>query len=253
MSAYMAVRGTTPLPSPSRRSAANPLETSRRRALDLLRSGIRSGAVRDQLVEMTLTKSLFISRNALREALQVLAREGVVYRRPRYGTLVTRPGISIPLDELMSTEDIKKVRVAQQELRRIPANDVIRLQLGGEAESVLLSEQVVYFDGEPMCVRTFYLDTLLEVDDARAMLNVIDATHKSTALAFEEFFHRRLGRIANRIQVVAGDPDGCALLGIPPGSPVLLRETVHVDEEGRPWMIGYSHYRGDVASFSWDA
>jgi GntR family transcriptional regulator len=165
---------------------------------------------------------------------------------------VTRPGISIPLDELMSMEDIKKVRVAQLELRRIPANDVIRLQLGGDAESVLLSEQVVYFDGEPMCVRTFYLHTLLEVDDARAMLTAIDATHKSTALAFEEFFHKRLGRIANRIQVVAGDSDGCALLGIPPGSPVLLRETVHLDEEGRPWMLGYSHYRGDMASFSWD-
>jgi GntR family transcriptional regulator len=252
MSAFMAARSETPFPSQRRRSAANSLETSRRRALDLLRSGIRSGAVRDQLVEMTLTKSLFISRNALREALQVLAREGVVYRRPRHGTLVTRPGISIPLDELMSTEDIKKVRVAQLELRRIPANDVIRLQLGGDAQSVLLSEQVVYFDGEPMCVRTFYLHTLLEVDDARAMLTTIDATHKSTALAFEEFFRKRLGRIANRIQVVAGDPDGCALLGIPPGSPVLLRETVHLDEEGRPWMLGYSHYRGDTTSFSWD-
>jgi len=253
MSEYMAVRRTTPYPSHLRRMAANRVETSRRRTLDLLRSGIRSGAVRDQLVEMTLTKSLFISRNALREALQVLAREGVVYRRPRYGTLVTRPGVSIPLDELMSTEDIKKVRVEQLELRRIPANDVIRLQLGGDAESVLLSEQVAYFDGEPMCVRTFYLDTVLEVDDARALLSAIDSTHKSTALAFEEFFHKRLGRIANRIQVVAGDPDGCAMLGIPSGSPVLLRETVHVDEEGRPLMLGYSHYRGDTASFAWDA
>ena len=124
-------------------------------------------------------------------------------------TPVTWPGISIPLDELMSMEDIKKVRVAQVlELRRIPANDVIRLQLGGDAQSVLLSEQVVYFDGEPMCVRTFYLHTLLEVDDARAMLTAIDATHKSTALAFEEFFRKRLGRIANRIQVVAGDGMG---------------------------------------------
>jgi GntR family transcriptional regulator len=253
MSAHLTARGTHPYPSQLRRNPAIPVETSRRRTLDLLRSGIRSGAVRDQLVEMDLTKSLFISRNALRDALQVLAREGVVYRRPRYGTLVMRPGISIPLDELMSTEDIKKVRVEQLEVRRIPASDVIRLQLSDAVESVILSEQVVYFDDEPMCLRTFYFDTALEADTVRAMLRSIDATHKRTALAFEEFFHKRLGRIANRIQVVAGDPDERALLGLPPGSPVLLRETVHVDEDGRPCLLGYSHYRGDTVSFAWDA
>ena len=138
----MAARSAQPYPAQLRRSDANLVETSRRRTLDLLRSGIRSGAVRDQLVEMTLTKSLFISRNALREALQVLAREGVVYRRPRYGTSVTRPGISIPLDELMSVENVPKVRVQQLELRRpTPTNDLIRLQLR-DAETVVLSEQV---------------------------------------------------------------------------------------------------------------
>lgn len=248
----MAARSAQPYPAQLRRSDANLVETSRRRTLDLLRSGIRSGAVRDQLVEMTLTKSLFISRNALREALQVLAREGVVYRRPRYGTSVTRPGISIPLDELMSVENVPKVRVQQLELRRIPTNDLIRLQLR-DAETVVLSEQVVHFDDEPVCVRTFYLDTDLHIETVRAMLDVIDSTHKSTALSFEEFFRERLARIANRIQVVAGDPDECALLGIPSGSPLLLRETAHVDENRRPRMVGFSHYRGDMTSFAWDA
>ena len=202
---------------------------------------------------MTLTKSLFISRNALREALQVLAREGVVYRRPRYGTSVTRPGISIPLDELMSIEERAEGTGVQLELRRIPTNDMIRLQLGGDAESVLLSEQVVYFDDEPMCVRD-----LLSRYRAPCRRRTGHARRhrrrptRAPRLPSRSSSAKRLGRIANRIQVVAGDPDGCALLGIPSGSPVLLRETVHVDEERRPRMVGYSHYRGDMASFSWE-
>jgi GntR family transcriptional regulator len=209
--------------------------------------------VHDQLEERTLIKSLFISRNALREALKALAREGVVVRRPRQGTMVVRPGFTVSLDSLMSGVELDRVHLDQFDVVRTPANDMIRGLFGSHVESVLVFEQLLSVDDDPICVHTIYIDSALDPEIVQERLKAIDHSPKLTADAFEEFFHARLGNVVNYIKSIGCGPEAAKIFGVIEGTPVLLRETVHIDEYGVPRMLAYSHYRGDAVSLEWNA
>jgi GntR family transcriptional regulator len=230
------------------------VQTSRRRAHDLLRAGIRASLVEEQLVEDTLTGALWTSRNAVREALQMLVAEGLVSRRPKHGTNVVRRVTSVPLQELMPPPTGQpgeaRVRVEQLEARTVPLNPVVADRLVTDGESVVLTEQLLFIDDEAVSLRTAYLVTDLSVAQVVERLSAIDATHLPSATAFERFFGVELGEVESYIEAIPGERDACRVLGMEPGAPMLFRESVHRDVLGRPRMLVYAHYRGDRIALS---
>ena len=79
------------------------LQTSSRRAHDLIRSSIRMGMVprSAMLMEHKLVSGLATSRNAVREALQLLATEGLVERSVRTGTRLIGSILEVPIDQFL--------------------------------------------------------------------------------------------------------------------------------------------------------
>lgn len=237
-----------------RRRARVGAQTSRRRAHDLLRSGIRTGVVKDNLVEESLSTSLWSSRNAVRDALHMLVDEGLVTRQPRHGTVIVGRIASIPLQELMPPPTGEpgeaRVRIEMLEIRRVPMNGVLAACLSTEQDSVLLTEQCTWIDDEPVALRTSYLDTELGPEDAARRLHEIDATPMPSADAFALFFGVGNGAIESTIEAIPGEHEACRILRLPEGAPVLFRQSVHRDIRGRSRLLVFTHYRGDRIALS---
>jgi GntR family transcriptional regulator len=237
-----------------RRRARVGAQTSRRRAHDLLRSGIRTGVVKDHLVEDSLSNSLWSSRNAVRDALHMLVEEGIITRQPRHGTVIVGRIASVPLQELMppptgGSGDVR-VRVESLETRRVPMNCVLAASLHTEQDSVLLTEQCTWIDDEPVSLRTSYLDTDMGPEEAARRLQEIDRTPMPSSDAFELFFGVGNGAIESTIEAVPGESEACRILGLPEGAPVLFRQSVHRDIHGRSRLLVFTHYRGDRIALS---
>lgn len=237
-----------------RRHVRPGLQTSPRRALDLLRTGIRAGVVDQQLIEDVLVRSLWTSRNAVRSALQILADEGLVSRQRRFGTNVIRRVALVPMEELMpppaDRTDQGRVSVQRVECRLVPTSPIVAHRLETSRDSVILTEQVTFIDEEPVALRTSYLVTDLPPDLVENRLNDIDSRHIPSATAFEEFFGVRLGSVESTVEAISGQPDTCQVLGIPATAPVLFRDSVHSDIGGTPRLLVHTHYRGDRVALS---
>jgi DNA-binding GntR family transcriptional regulator len=95
-----------------------------------LRSEILSGALEPgtRLVEEQLTQRFGISRAPLREALRLLAEQGLVEHLPRRGVRVTRYS-DRDFDELFAVRDaLERLAVSLVHARRPPASDFAPLE-----------------------------------------------------------------------------------------------------------------------------
>lgn len=231
----------------ARRQAPRRLQTSPRRAHDLLRSSIRAGLITGNtlLIEDALVHSLSTSRNAVRAALQMLVQEGLVERRPHHGTSVIGEILQVPLDQLVPPGAFENGRVAVQELdhREIPASGYIKDRLEMDDGVVDVMEVLISFDGEPMSVRISYIPV-----GARPVQRVVEAI--PLALAFQQVFGVPMGASEAAIEAVAAAGSASRLLGVPEGAPVLMQEVLLRDRDGAPRELSYTHYRGGRVSLA---
>jgi GntR family transcriptional regulator len=228
------------------------LQTSVRRAHVLLRAGIRSGALRcdEQLVETEVVEMLSTSRNAVRLALQMLEREGLVTRAPRNGTRVARGiarvsldqkpvpepsvGAPLPLEGLSFASELLECRVV-----RPPSYVLERLEL--EADQLMMGEHLVTLGGEPISVCVVY------TADARGA-RCLALSMRDRADAFRHRYGTELGRSDETLEAVGCEARTSRLLGIEEGEPILLRETLAFGVDGRPRELTYKYNRGDRVS-----
>jgi GntR family transcriptional regulator len=235
------------------------LQNSSRRTHDLLRAGIRNNVItRDaQLSEHLLTRGYSTSRNAVREALQLLALEGLVTRVPRYGTRVTGSIVVMPLGDLgpegivgSPSDRPTETGLEELDLQLVPATPVIQERLQITDETVLLVEHLLTVDGLPLYARVAYLPagpSLVELTEAiRAVYQPSDANDGGGPKLFD------IGGAGFPPPVAAGP--GAArparLLQIAPGAPILVRERMLYDPEDRPLELSFTHLRGDRAALT---
>ncbi|WP_181779690.1 GntR family transcriptional regulator [Pseudonocardia pini] len=222
-------------------------ETNPRRAYEFLRAGIRRGSVDPDrpLYDTFLSTSLRASRNTVRSALRMLAADGLVSRRQRTGTRVVRGITLIDLADDLPLLAPELVDVEQGAHRVVEAPPPVQEVLG-HTGTVLRTEQLVRLDGEPILHRVGYL---LADPGAGEDLTVrmLDLNVRATVLTdrFRALFGREMGGIASTVEAIACDEASAALLQIPVGAPVLLREIVLRDVDDRPLVLGYQYYRGD--------
>lgn len=217
-----------------------------RRVADLLRRPIRSGAYDEQLpAEHALAREYAVSRNAIRDAFSLLRAEGLIERRPRVGTQVTRRKYEHGIGALRG---LKETLRAHGEVR----NEVRAVQ---EVESPPeVARRLALSTGD----RVFCIERLRFVDDLPASLDVTylapdlgsavlerDLESNDVFALIEEICGLPLGTADLTVEAVTADPCTAATLQMPNGGALLLLERLTRLADGRPVDLEYVRMRGD--------
>ena len=201
------------------------------RILLVLLEQIRSGqlTVGAKLpTEAELTEQYGVSRTTTRRALDELRRRGLVERQAGRGTFVANPQLQPDEAYLTSfTEEIERrglrpgVRLLADDGAAVPGPPVLeRLRLPAGTLVRRLC-RVRTADGHPIFVCESALNTA-----TFPALGTIDPTSGSLYRAMEEAVGRRVSRAEQWVSAAAADEAIAGLLGLCPGTPVLVVERV---------------------------
>ncbi|MBK5108065.1 MAG: GntR family transcriptional regulator [Anaerolineales bacterium] len=196
--------------------------------------------------ESELIEEYQVSRNTVRQVLEKLVNDGLIYRQRGRGSFVSHPTLEQAMTRIVSfTEDMHQrgfapgTRVLSTDL--IPAEEEIANQL-----DVPIGEQLVCLrrlrmaDGEPMSIEESYLihkycPDILERDYALEPLSTV----------LEAEYGIRIASAKQVIQAIQALPDLANLLEIPPSAALLLITRVSFSQGRIPIEYLRIHYRAD--------
>jgi GntR family transcriptional regulator len=212
----------------------------------VLRQQIHADAYPDGLpAEQELAAEFFVSRNAVREALAVLKREGLIERGPKVGTHVAQRKYEHGLDALLGLKETFKnlgevrneVRVAM--LVTAPPSVARRLRLEPGEQAVFV-ERLRYLGDLPLSLDLTYLAP----DIGTRILGYPLETNDLFAL-IEQVTGHRLGSASLALEAIPADAHSAATLQLSDGAPVLMLERLTSLDDGRPVDLEYIRMRGD--------
>jgi GntR family transcriptional regulator len=217
-----------------------------RRIEQALRTRIASMRPGDALPsDAELCTEFGVSRMTARNAMKLLADEGLVHRLPGRGSFVAAPPAHRRADRLLtfSREMERRGRVPssdllERDIRTATDQEAAALHLDMRARVVVV-RRLRRADGEPIALETAVLDgrlgpVVLTADLVRGSLH--------EALAAAGYVLRRGSAT---IGAEAATADDAALLGIRQGSPMLVERRVISDTHGRRLEATESRYPGD--------
>lgn len=224
-----------------------------RRVRDLLRVTLadsQSAALPEGRIagEAELMSEYTAPRDAVREALSLLADEGLVARRRGMGTFCTDDSFNInvglpadgePLVTQFSERDRLNIRVLEWVWVPAPAAVVERLDGVADGDDCLCIDYVLLRNDRPVCVITNYLRR-----QEGATLSPAD---------FAEDFYSMLDRSGSDIQsqdIVLqprlADAEVSSLLGVEVGEPIMWMEQVIRDVDGRAIDFAIVHMHPEL-------
>jgi GntR family transcriptional regulator len=216
---------------------------------DNLRDRIRSGGVTAGRLlpsESSLSEEFSVSRVTVRRALEQLREAGLIDSRQGLGWFVAGDPVRQPLGELDTVEEqlaatgaISTRQVLDFAFIDAPARvgDVL-----GE-ERVLEVRRLNLADGEPFARVTVWCP---EAVGARFSRRDVEAR------PFYDLLDVKLRGAEQTIGAAAASPDDAALLGVPPGSPVLVCERITRTDDGVAVLVSEHVYPGHLTVFSAD-
>lgn len=222
---------------------------------EYLRSQIQSGQYKvDELIpsERELAEEFEINRLTVRQAINELVQEGLLYRQRGVGTFVSSPKIEQPLTRLtnFSNDMINRGAVPGAQVVSvtiIPATKQIASNLHIEAgDEVLEIVRVRTADGEPMCLERSYLSYKLAYP-----LHGMDMENVSLYHLLETKCGLKLVKAVQTIEAAAVRPEEAGILEMGIHEAVMLIERTTY-AEGIEYPVEYvkSSYRGDRYKFS---
>jgi GntR family transcriptional regulator len=218
-----------------------------RQVADVLRHQVLAGSFPyGQLPgEAQLGRDFDVSRNTVREALALLAAEGLVERSPGIGTTVLTEKYAHGLHRLMGLgetlhaqgEITNEVRTAV--LTRPPA--VVAQRLGvPDDEPVVYLERLRRLDGVALSLDLTYLPR-----DIGEPLLAEDLARQDIFVLIERVAGQPLGTADISFEAVNADPHSAALLDAPPRAALLMVERLSRLADGRPVDLEWIRFRGD--------
>lgn len=216
---------------------------------DNLRDRIRSGGVTAGRLlpsESSLSEEFSVSRVTVRRALEQLREAGLIDSRQGLGWFVAGDPVRQPLGELDTVEEqlaatgaISTRQVLDFAFIDAPARvgDIL-----GE-ERVLEVRRLNLADGEPFARVTVWCP---EAVGARFSRRDVEAR------PFYDLLDVKLRGAEQTIGAAAASPDDAALLGVPPGSPVLVCERITRTDDGVAVLVSEHVYPGHLTVFSAD-
>lgn len=187
-----------------------------------------------------------VSRATVRQVLDMLVNEGLIYRQRGRGTFVTHPTLEQGLTRIRSfTEDMEQrgyepgTEVVFSGL--VPAPDWIaeKLEVAPGDELAKLS-RLRTADGGPMSYEDSYLVHA-------SCPGILDGDYASYPLRFalDEKFGIRIIRARQTIRSVNADEEVAEKLGVAPGAAVFMVDRVGFSEDAYPVEFLRIYYRGD--------
>lgn len=216
-----------------------------RRIEQALRERIASLTPGDELPsDAELCTQFGVSRMTARHAMQVLAEEGLLVRRPGRGSFVAEPPAHRMANRLLTfSHEMRRrgrspsSRLLARELR--PATTTEAGDLGMAAgEQIVSLRRLRCADGQPMAIEAAVLDrrvapVVMAADLARGSLH--------EALARGGYVLRRGSAT---IRAEAATSEDARLLGIRKGDPLLVERRTILDGQGRRIEATESRYPG---------
>ncbi len=187
-----------------------------------------------------------VSRSTVRQALDQLVGEDLIYRERGRGTFVAHPSIEQTLTRIISfTEDMQRrgmephTEVLSSSVIPAPEDIAKRLKIEPGEELARL-ERLRLADGDPMSIEESYLVH-------RYCEGVLDDDYSQKPLrqALEKQYGIRLVQAKQTIRAVNAKPKIAEKLGIQVGGAVLMIERVSYSSDMVPVEFIRFHHRGD--------
>jgi GntR family transcriptional regulator len=195
--------------------------------------------------ERALAESLGVSRMTLRLAIDQLADEGLLVRRPNRRTMVAGDKISrsatfMSFSEEMNARGWRPHSVIRQMTATV-ADVAVAAQLNQEAGAkVIYLERMRFADDEPLAMERVYLPF------ARfGKLLTLDLADQSLYAVIEALFGIRPVLAEESVEAVLLSTEEAHIFGVTAGSPALLTRRITRDDEGQVIEAATSLYRGD--------
>ncbi|MEV5341335.1 GntR family transcriptional regulator [Streptomyces sp. NPDC052676] len=223
-----------------------------RQLADLLRRQLLSGCFPSGTLphESVLAADYRASRNAVRQALDLLRAEGLVERLPGVGTVVVAEKYPHGLDRLMGlAETLHEHGRVTNEVRTVgpvpapgPVAERLRVPPGAD---VLYIERLRLLNGLPLSLDLTYLPL-----DIGSSLLGCDLENTDVFRLLEDVTGQRLGHAEITLEAVSADAHSAAVLQAPRGAAVLMLERLTHLADGRPVDLEFIRFRGDRITMS---
>ncbi len=218
-----------------------------RQVADVLRRQVLHGLVSEGVLpaESDLAADFGVSRNTVREALDLLRWEGLVDRIPGTGTVVVAGKYPHSIDLLQGlAETLEGHGQVRNEVRvsgivPAPTSVARRLEVDPGSDVVYLERRRLA-DGIPLS-----LDLTYVVRELGAELLGEDLAGNDVFALLEQLSGRALGRADLVLEAIAADSHSAAILEVTAGSPLLMIERLTHLDDGRPVDLEFIRVRGD--------
>lgn len=219
---------------------------------NLLRSEIHEGrwAPGSQLPTLDQLSDMYgVARVTVRQALSVLAEDGLIDRMQGKGTFVAgsvAPRKSIHLESNWNNFLQMLDGNIPEPLATVANAPAPRLEQGEgiAAPSYRYMRRVHRAGSEPYCVMELYLDE----ECYRLAPEAFDTTMVISVLG--RVCRPRVKKMAQSFRILSADLTVAQLLGLPVGAPVGEVRRIITDRAGRVLYVGVGQYRGDLVVFN---
>jgi GntR family transcriptional regulator len=198
--------------------------------------------------ERQLEELYSVSRTTVRQAIDLLVRQGFLYREHGRGTFVSPQKLQKGFSELTSfSEDMKKrglepgQKILQIGYIEPPAKVRSQMELPESCNQVLRIERLRLGDGVPMGLQTSYYVLPEGQTISREELEQYGSIYR----ILQEKFHLIPTEADETLEVTVATPQEAALLQINAGSPLLLSERTTYSQNRRVIEFVKIVYRGD--------
>lgn len=216
---------------------------------EILRGKIDQGMWRpgDMIApESELIESYQVSRSTVRQVLDMLVQEGLIYRQRGRGSFVAHPTLEQTMLRIVSfTEDMRQrgfdpgTSVLTSQLISAPQEIAVKLEinLGEELAHV---KRLRLADGEPMSIEESYLVH-------RYCRGVLEHNYAEQPLReiLESDYGIRLVHAKQTIRAILATKDQAKLLDVPEKSALLFIERVTYSQDAIPVEFLRIYYRSD--------
>lgn len=201
----------------------------------------------DQLpTEAELSVRFGVNRHTLRRAIEILRNEGLVRIDRGRGTFVASAPIAYPIGKRVRYNEALKAQgftVSRKMLHvtEMPADRGIARRLELElGDGVIVLERLSCADDRPISVTSSYFPAVRFPYFAERC----QAYQSISKLLQHEYGCDHIRR-STRISARTVQPNDAKLLELPLNAPILLTESVNVDQQGQVIEYGVTRFRGD--------
>lgn len=201
----------------------------------------------DQLpTEAELSIRFGVNRHTLRRAIEILRNEGLLRIDRGRGTFVASTPISYPIGKRVRYNEALKaqgLKVSHKLLHtaELPADRSLakRLEIA-IGHGVVLIERLSLADDRPISVASSYFVS----DHFPDLVERYHRYHSISQLLQQEYGCDHIRR-STKISARTVQPKDARLLELPLTAPILLTESINIDQQGRVIEYGITRFRGD--------